>query len=417
MRIAFLVGEFPALSETFILNQLTGLIDLGHQVDLYAVRRRTDPKLHPDVTRYKLMERVRYMNMPGRIGEYAVRAVPRFVRNLASDPLNALRTVDVLGYGRFAATLRLLYAASPFLGRMPLEYDVVHCHFGPHGVYGLKLRQFGAFCGKLVTSFHGFDVSSYVRERRHNPYDELFRKGDLFTVNSNHTYERLVALGCPQDRLIRHNMGVSLTRFPYHERGLPLARPVRLLTVARLVEVKGHEYAIHAVAELVRNRPAHSIIYDIVGDGPERPRLEALVRKFSLERSIRFHGAVDEKEVAAHYRDADIFILPSVTASDGQVEGAGVVLAEAQATGLPVIATRNGGIPSMVRAGVSARLVPERDAGALALALADLLDHPEVWPQMGREGRAFVAEHFDLERLNRQLVEHYERVSAGEPGK
>jgi colanic acid/amylovoran biosynthesis glycosyltransferase len=108
-------------------------------------------------------------------------------------------------------------------------------------------------------------------------------------------------------------------------------------------------------------------------------------------------------------------VLASVTV-EGDREGQGLVLQEAQACGLPIIATRHGAFPEGVRDPESALLVPERDPGALADAIVQLLQKPERWPEMGRAGRRFVEERFDIRRLNRQLISLYERAAAGYRG-
>lgn len=416
MRIAFFVGEFPALSETFILNQVTGLIDLGHEVDLYAMRRRRDSKVHPEVSSYGLQDRVRYVDMPGRALPYAAWAIPRLVRNLLRDPKNTIRSLDALRFGKFAATLRLLYASTPFLGRMPIEYDVMHCHFGPHGAYAVKLRDFGAFRGKIVTSFHGFDVEAYPRATGGNPYHELFRSGDLFLANSRFTERRLRDLGCPADRLVVHPVGIDVARFRPLSRRRRVGGPLRLLTVARLVEEKGIAYGIRAVAELRRRRPTLEMVYDIVGDGPLASDLRALAARLGVESHVRFLGWADQAELPEIYASGDLFLLPSIRTPSGAQEGAGMVLLEAQAAGLPIIATRVGGIPEVVLEGVSAVLVPERDAVAIADAVEDLVARRGEWEIMGRAGRQYVARNFDIRSLNANLIQMYEGLATAPDG-
>ena len=112
-------------------------------------------------------------------------------------------------------------------------------------------------------------------------------------------------------------------------------------------------------------------------------------------------------------QECDIFLLASVTAADGDTEGAPVSLLEAQACGMPVVSTRHAGIPEIVTENESGYLVPERDAEALATALRRLLINGHLWPEMGTCGRALVEERHDLSRLNRRLVHLYEEVAAG----
>jgi colanic acid/amylovoran biosynthesis glycosyltransferase len=188
--------------------------------------------------------------------------------------------------------------------------------------------------------------------------------------------------------------------------------------VARLVEIKGLEYSIQAIAALAR--PQASVRYDIVGDGPERSKLESLIRRLELASVVNLHGAQPADVVQKLMARTHLFVLPSVNLQ-GDQEGTPVTLMEAQASGIPVVATRTGGIPEVVRDGESGFLVADRDAEALAARLRFLIAHPEAWPEMGRRGRSHVEQQYDIRKLNRQLAELYrvvreEFISNRQPG-
>jgi colanic acid/amylovoran biosynthesis glycosyltransferase len=183
--------------------------------------------------------------------------------------------------------------------------------------------------------------------------------------------------------------------------------PVRILTVGRLVEIKGHEYAIRAMARL--REQGRSVRYVIVGDGPLRKKLETLVKDLNAEEIVAFHGAADSSEVGRLMNEAHLFVLASVSI-EGDQEGQGLVLQEAQAWGLPVVATNHGALPEGLLPDRSGWLVPERDVSALAERLGHLIEHPELWPEMGRLGSRFVAERYDICQLNRQLIQLYQGV-------
>jgi glycosyltransferase involved in cell wall biosynthesis len=127
---------------------------------------------------------------------------------------------------------------------------------------------------------------------------------------------------------------------------------------------------------------------------------------------VEYLGAVSQEQVVSLYEDAHAFVLASVVTDSGEEEAQSVVLAEAQASGLPVIATAIGGIPESMRDGESGLLVPPRNPGALASAMLWLFDHPEAWGPMGRAGRVHVEEHFSLEECHDRLVDIYRMVLA-----
>jgi colanic acid/amylovoran biosynthesis glycosyltransferase len=206
-------------------------------------------------------------------------------------------------------------------------------------------------------------------------------------------------------------MGINLEKFKFFERKKQSEETIRILTVGSLFEKKGHKYAIQAIAKIIKNY--NKIEYIIAGDGSLRNELEDLVEDLHIKKYVKFLGAVEQKEVLKLYQQAHIYILPSVTASNGDQEGIPVVLMEAQATGLPIISTYHTGISEGVLDGKSGFLVPERDVDALTEKLEYLIEHPEIWPDMGQYGRKFVEEYYDINKLNQRLVEIYQNLIEG----
>ncbi|OQX53652.1 MAG: colanic acid biosynthesis glycosyltransferase WcaL, partial [Candidatus Cloacimonas sp. 4484_209] len=254
------------------------------------------------------------------------------------------------------------------------EYDIIHCHFGPIGLFGAFLKEIG-IKSRLVTTFHGYDMSSFIVSNGNNVYKNLFLNGDLFLPISDYWKRKLVRLGCDEKKIVVHRMGINLEKFEFSERGKQTGEPIKILTIGRLVEKKGHRYAIEAVSKIVKKHK--NIEYIIAGDGPLRQGLESLVRKLEIEKYVKFLGVVNQDELLKLYQYVHIFILPSMTARNGDQEGIPVVLMEAQATGLPVISTFHSGIPEGVLDGKSGFLVPEKDVDALADRLEYLIEHPE----------------------------------------
>ena len=403
MKIAIIVSGFPKLSETFILNQITGLLDLGHEVEIFAFYNPKEKKVHDDVEKYRLMERVHYFNIPDSMIKRALKAIFLIITNFHKSPIKILKSLNVFKYGKKALSLRLLYVVVPFLGK---KFDIIHCHFGPNGVIGAYLKEVG-INSKLITTFHGYDMSKFISDHGEGIYKNLFLKGDLFMPISEHWKKKLIEMGCEEGKIIVHRMGIDVEKFEFSERRK--TGTIKILSVGRLVEKKGHEYAIKALAKVV-NKNGKDIIYRIVGDGPLKDKLMSLAEELGIEDCVKFMGNVEDEELLKLYKESHIFILPSVTASDGDQEGIPVVLMEAQAMGLPVISTYHSGIPEVVIDGKSGFLVPEKDVDALAEKLEYLIEHPELWSEMGRYGREFVEKNYDIKKLNRRLVEIYQSL-------
>ncbi|NER33279.1 MAG: colanic acid biosynthesis glycosyltransferase WcaL [Oscillatoria sp. SIO1A7] len=411
MRIAFLIDEFPSLSETFILNQIVGLLDRGQEVDIYADSPGDMSKVHPEVESYQLLSRTYYTQMPPGRSRRIPKGIRLFLANFHKAPRMLLRALNLFeykysDYGDQAALLRLLYSAIPFLGKQP--YDIIHCHYGRNGTRGAILRDIGVLQGKLIAAFHGFDISTYIDRYGESIYEKLFARGDLFQPIGENWKRRLIELGCEEKKIMVHRMGIDCTKFSFTPRQPDPNGSIRLVSIARLVEKKGLEYGIRAVAKLARDNP--NIEYKIAGDGFLREDLQQLIRELNLSKQVKLLGWQQQQEILALLKWADILLAPSVTSSAGDREGIPVTLMEAMAMGLPVVSTQHSGIPELVQDGVSGFLVPERDVDALADKLEYLIGHSERWPEMGRAGRAYIEECYDINKLNDRLVEIYQQL-------
>jgi len=413
MKIAFFVNRFPVLSQTFILNQITGLLDRGHAVDIYAYRPGNEPSIHADVERYDLLKRTcymtRYISMPTNKTYRLIKGIGRIAVGLPKKPRVVLNSLNVLKFGKRVASLRVLYQIAPFLDRG--RYDIIHCHFGPLGNLAIMLKAVGALQGKLVTTFRGYDISSYLTANGQHIYDELFKSGDLFLCVSAQIKNTLRKLGCDEQKINVHRSGVHLSKFHFQLRKPKTNEKIRLLTVGRLVEKKGIQYGVQAVAKFLKNYP--NIEYRIVGDGPLKDTLQELIEELKVCGNIKLLGWQKREQIIELLQEADIFLAPSVTSQNGDREGIPGTIIEALACGLPVLSTWHSGIPEVVQDGESGFLVPERDTDILAEKLQYLIENTDLWAEMGRKGRRYVEEHYDIDKLNDRLVEIYQQLLSG----
>lgn len=405
LRIAVFTHEFPALSETFVLNQITGLLDQGHDVTILAEGPRDEPVVHPDVETYDLGRRTRYLAIPrGRLRRCAA-ALPLIFRLLVRRPKALAAAFNFRRHGRLALSLRLLFWAARL--HADGRFDVIHAHFGPLGLLAARLRDAGIVSGRLVTVLHGADMSTTLRDPQVT-YDHLFRVGDLFLPIAEVWKRRLLEMGCDPARIHIHHMGVDTKAIPFRTRQMPGRRPLIALTVGRLVEKKGIADALRAVADLVHR--GLDIRYYIVGDGPLRSQLMFLSERLGLSGVVWFVGWRDHTGVMRLMNEADILLAPSVTASDGDQEGIPVTLMEAMAAGMVVISTNHSGIPELVDNGVSGLLVQEGDFGELSAAIQFLLSMKEAWPMVSQAARQKVEAEFDVRALNRLLTRRFDAL-------
>jgi colanic acid/amylovoran biosynthesis glycosyltransferase len=400
MRIAFIVTEFPSVSQTFVLNQITGLLDLGHEVEIFALRAGEPGKTHEDVRRYGLLERATWLpEVPRSRRGRMMRGLREALSHVRRHPAVILKALDFREFGRPATTFAVVLRSVPFLGKGP--FDIVHCHFGPCGNVGLMAIRTGALSGRLVTAFHGFDLTSFVRKNGRGVYDGLFKHGDLCLPISRHWRSRLLEMGCSVEKVRVHHMGVDTRQFHFRGDEGRSANGTRILSIARLVEKKGIRYGLEAMGRVLERHPDAE--YVIAGDGPLKPALRQMAEELGIKGRVRFTGWLSQEEVAGLMKESDILLAPSVTAEDGDQEGIPVVLMEALAMGMPVVSTFHSGIPELILDGKTGLLAPERDPGALAQKIMELIDNEALRRELRQNGRQYVQDEFDLEKLNRDL--------------
>lgn len=408
MRIAFIVSRFPSLSQTFVLNQITGLVDRGHDVEIYAEGAANDSTAHIDIERYSLLEKTHYFDIPNHRIAKKLKALWLALTKFSRSPdlfLRAIRSyqdrhdIQPLGWAH-------IYMSAPFLCAEP--YDIIYCHFGPNGLKGLAIKEINALSGKLVTAFHGYDLTKYLQSYGEGAYRKLFEDGDAFLPISHHWEQQLVELGCDQSKIQVHRMGIDTRRFPFSIRHPGKDSSVKVVTVARLTEKKGIEYGIRAIAKLVRSNP--KVEYCIIGDGPLRESLQKLIEELDVENNVKLVGWKQQHEVCSMLNESHLLLAPSVTSADGDKEGIPVALMEAMSMGLPVVSTYHSGIPELVEDGETGFLIPERDADALFERLKYLIDSPDTWIKMGDKGHDRIKEVYEIDKLNDRLVEIFEQI-------
>ena len=412
MKIAFIVEGFPKLSETFIISQIVGLIDRGHEVDIYADSSINEDKTHPDVEKNALLSSTFYLKTSSEKAANLLHAFYSSALSLSEDSKAVFCAWNPSTYDEPRVFPRFLLPllATTFI-KQSKEYDVIHCHFGKNGLKAAFLKRVGLIDSKIVTTFHGIDLTSYINSFGTNTYDRLFEFGDLFLPISERWQQRLVELGCDRHKTTVHHMGVDCRKFSFKHRSLNPDSQIRLISIARLVEKKGLEYAIRAVAKLVEVH--QNLHYTIIGDGPLRQELEDLVDRLKLRKHIAFLGWRTQQEVIDELDRSDVLLAPSVTSKEGDQEGIPVTLMEAMAIGLPVVSTWHSGIPELIEDGVSGYLVAERDVDALAHRIAELASRPKVYLAMSIEGRRRIEKSFNSDKLNDQLVDFYAELISG----
>lgn len=408
MKVAFFVHRFPVISEAFIANAAAGLIDQGHNVDIYALDGCADPaaERHALVQRYRLEDRTRAF----RLAES-----PR--RSLALAPLSALKLVTSHGlaagsaldaecFGPERVGLRALHEASLF--RHGGKYDILHCHFGTLAEAVLDHRRAGFLTGRVVVHFRGYDISQFVQHKGEHVYDRVFREADAFIANCRFFRDRAISLGAPQSRTHVVASGVDLDRFPFAPRAWDPGEQLRLLAVGRLVEKKGFRFAIDALARLVADGVDARLC--IVGDGPLRQSLESQAGGLLIGEHVTFAGAKSHERIAQLLDASHILLAPSTTAANGDRDASINTLKEAMATGRPFVTSNHGGIPELIEGVDAGEMTEEGDSEAFADGVRRLISRRREWPEMGCRGRELVASRYAIEPVTAETVRIYRQA-------
>lgn len=400
MKVGFFLLKFPVASETFVLNQIVGFIEMGYEVEIVAIHKGDLQHTHAVFDQYQLAKKTTWLleEPQGKLAKLCFRAL-QTVKGLHRTTV--WRAMNMTRYGDEARNLILsTICASP----RTHQADVFIAHFGPAGVTAAKLRELRFLEGKIATVFHGIDISHRQVLEHYTPeYQKLFARGDVMLPISELWAERLAVMGCPSEKIAVSRMGVDMNNFALRP-GKAAGSPLQIISVARLTEKKGLHVAIEACRKLKARGVAFR--YHILGIGPWEHRLRALIAYYQLGDDIIMAGFKPSHIVKAMLNDADLFLLPSITGSDGDMEGIPVALMEAMAVGIPVISTRHSGIPELIDSEHSGWLVPENNPDALADTLARVaaLDGVQLEP-LRQCARRKVEREFNQRIIDRKLAD------------
>jgi glycosyltransferase involved in cell wall biosynthesis len=395
MRVAYVVSRFPHVSETFIVRELDAVSDAGLDVELLSLFPAVSETVHPAAARW----------------------VPRLRRGRVSTGLAAF------GWWLLRRPLRLLssslivcaaYARRPALAVRALVTVVVACQHAralradPVDHVHAHYATYPALAAWLIWRMLGVPYS--FTAHAHDLYVDqsmLTRKvSDARFVVAISDFNRLWLAdhaGGPRRTPVEVvHCGIELGEYRFHAQTLPTQGPVTAVCVASLQEYKGHEFLLRALAG---DRRLDRIRLELVGEGERRLSLQRLAAELRLADRVRFMGARQEAEVGELLATADLFVLPSVVAADGQMEGLPVALMEAMASGVPVVASRLSGIPELVVDGETGLLAAPGDPGALAEALAEVLADPEAAARRAEKGRRAVETAFDVRETGARMAE------------
>ena len=390
VRVGYLVSRFPAASETFVVREMNEVArNPGLELELLSLFPSRDDFLHPSAERW----------MAGLRRPRKGTALAATLRWLGRRPLRTtatFATVAAAGVRRPRMMLRslatLVLAARHAESVRELGIDHLHAHFASYPALAAWACHRLSGVGFSFTA-HAYDI--FVDQTL------LARKlADAEFVATISEYNRrfLARYGGDEATPVHVvHCGVDPAAYDFVPRPIPASGRVRALVVASLQEKKGHAVLFEALA---RGAGLERVDLELVGGGELHEPLQARVAELGLESRVSFRGPLSEPEVRDRLGEADLFVLPSIIASDGQMEGLPVALIEALASGLTAVASRMSGIPELIDDGVTGYLAEPGDAADLAAALERAVAGPPVDFEAGRR---LVAEQFDISETGRRM--------------
>lgn len=399
IKIATIVSQFPNLVQTYILNVILGLENLGGDVKIVATGKQNNRHIPELVIKHRLLEKTIYINTE----------IPYLVIGLLTLPIlnnTYQRNVTKLAKSNILKKYGLKYFIKTLVRLKSLNdgiFDIAHCHNLTLAYDYLFLKE--VFSSSLITTFHGKEpVGS--KTLSDDKTETLFKFSDLFLVNTEYAKNILIDTGCPESKIKILPQGTNIEDFPYKKRHINQNEDINLLTVGRLSIEKGQETVIRAMQFLVKSHP--NLKYHLVGDGPNKVTLLNLVENLGLQKNIVFHGYVSTRELSDTYNKSHIFILPSIDLKDGShVETQGVVLQEAQSSGLAVIASRTGGIPNIINDDDTGLLFDEDNITELTDKIRSLINNPKKYSDICFRGKKDVETRFDIGIICGKLLKSY----------
>lgn len=404
--VAVVLSRFPSVTETFILREVMEMERQGQPVRLVPLLREEPPVVHDDARPW--VERALYtpfislpilrsnlvaaLRQPGRYFGLLL----RLVASSLTSPRFLLATVAY-----FPKSIHL----AGLLDKEGICH--VHAQFGSHpATAALVIASFSR--ASYSVTLHAHDLFM----RNYRPFLETKLRRAAFVRVISHFNKRKVASLYPQiepEKVHVVHVGIPTAEYAARDddQSEPQSPATWLLSVAALRHYKGLSVLVDACARL--RDDGVSFRADVVGDGPMRAELERRIARAGLGRQLRLLGPLPQDKVSTLLRRRPIFVLPSVIARGGWMDGIPVALMEAMAAGAPVIASRLSGIPELVEDGRTGLLVEPGDADGLAAAISRLALDRRLAGRLGSQGREKVGAEFELESCTRQLLELMDR--------
>jgi colanic acid/amylovoran biosynthesis glycosyltransferase len=390
-RIGYVLKRYPRYSETFIVNEILAHEAAGLDIQIFSLMPPADSHFQDIIGHVKApVQYLPYENIKGIDFWQAVEEA----ENATSGVLTKLKLAMGENYRDIYQALVLASAVRS------TGIEHLHAHFSTSAT---TVARLASLFSEVPYSFTAHAKDIYHQDVNHVSLQrKVHDAAAVITIGEyNLNYLRRMF---PSDhsKIVRIYNGLDLASFPYRK---PERRNKKIVAVGRLVEKKGFDILIDACALLNRRRSNNQFHCSIIGTGPLESTLCAKIEQLGLNTKVQLTGALPRIEMLRYIQEATVLAAPSIIGHDGDRDGLPTTLLEAMALGTPCISTDVTGIPEVLHDGNTGLMVSQRDSVALANALEQLLQDPELATSLAEKARALIESKFDIHKNTAALRE------------
>ena len=407
LKICYVLNFFPVVSESWLVELMADLVKRGHELNLVVFNHGQKEALSDKIKNYQLMEKAIFLDFPSNKILRILFAVPKALKILLLKPALFKKLLNYREPGRKYFPLKYLYWCAPLINRVAY-FDIFHCHYLKTANQFLILKNLLGIKQKVISTFHGYDVSGYINKSGKSICKDLIEKGDLFITVSLEMKERIRKLGFSDNKIKVLYLSIDLNEYLFKSKTYKSGELFKIICVARFVDKKGLEDLIMAASLLFKEYK--NIELHMVGNGPNYEKIGKLATELGLDKIIRFHGLLQHDKVLKLLEKMHLFVLLSKTAQSGDMEGLPYSLLEAQACGLPVVSTDHSGIKEGVLEGQTGFIISQGDFRAAYEKIKFFIDNPKTLNKFSLRARKFIEENFDSKLINDKLIDIYRNI-------
>ncbi|OEI79806.1 hypothetical protein AST99_12550 [Formosa algae] len=397
-----MVTVFPNVSETFVISNILQVLDQGSNVVILAQKKKSSKNSSQSelYNHYSLDEKVLEFKEPQKSFQRYFQALI-----LLLNPL--------IFFYFFKCCLVLNRVSLEFVFKLKYykpyrKANIFHIHFAIAGDLIPLLKKIGFIKSKIIVTFHGVDAFLKEEKKYENikhRYQIIFNTVNLITVNTPYLKDKVIGLGCPSTKIKVVPVGINLKLYTPKKlpKILPFKDPIYLISVGRLIELKGHEYGLRVVKILVNK--GFNIKYNIIGTGELFEYLNNLIIELKLQEHVKLLGARSQEYIIDKLDSSHIFLMLSLKDKEGREEAQGLVTAEAQAMGLPILGFRSGGVPYTINHDTGI-LVEQKNIEDLTNAIINCIKKPDMYKTMSLKANTWANTNFDVS----SMVEAYYNI-------